>query len=219
MAFEALKEELEQNGFAVSVFATGQEAADYLNRQIDGVTVGLGGSMTLKELGLQESLSRHNILFSHGYSPAGSRQVQELAAGADVYILSANGIAEDTGEILNIDGNGNRVASSLFGHRKVYIVAGRNKISPRFCQRPPPGAQRGGPEERPAAEPQDPLRGERRQMLRLLQPGAHLQRPGGVLQERLLHGDGSGAGGPGAGLLTELPGAACDVSCVGRCPL
>jgi len=132
MAFEALKEKLEHNGFAVSVFATGEEAAAYLNGQIDGVSVGMGGSMTLAELGLQESLGRHNILFSHGYTPGPGRKVQELAAGADVYLLSANAIAEDTGEILNIDGNGNRVSASLFGHKKVYIVAGKNKVSPDF---------------------------------------------------------------------------------------
>ena len=55
-----------------------------------------------------------------------------MAAAADVYLLSANAIAENTGEILNIDGTGNRVASSLFGHRKVYLVAGRNKVSPDY---------------------------------------------------------------------------------------
>lgn len=46
-----------------------------------------------------------------------------------VYVSSANGIAE-TGEIINIDGAGNRVASTLYGHEKVYIVAGVNKVCP-----------------------------------------------------------------------------------------
>lgn len=132
MAFEALKKKLEDNGFTVSVFATGEEAAAYLNREIDGVTVGMGGSMTLTELGLHDSLSSHNTLYCHGYTEGDPRQVQEKAAVTDVYLLSANGIAADTGEILNIDGVGNRVSSSLFGHKKVYFVAGRNKISPDF---------------------------------------------------------------------------------------
>ena len=65
---ETLKQRLEENGFAVSVFATGQEAAAYLNGAIDGVTVGCGGSMTLKELGLYESLAAHNTLYYHGTS-------------------------------------------------------------------------------------------------------------------------------------------------------
>ena len=132
MNFDHLREKLEKNGFAVSVFATGEEAAAYLNEQIDQRTVGMGGSMTIAELGLRESLSRHNVVFSHGFTPAPPAQVQQLAADAEVYLLSANGIAEDTGEILNIDGTGNRVSSSLYGHRKVYLLAGRNKISPNF---------------------------------------------------------------------------------------
>jgi len=132
MNFDHLREKLEKNGFAVSVFATGEEAAAYLNEQIDQRTVGMGGSMTIAELGLRESLSRHNVVFSHGFPPAPPAQVQQLAAGAEIYLLSANGIAGDTGEILNIDGTGNRVSSSLYGHRKVYLLAGRNKISPNF---------------------------------------------------------------------------------------
>lgn len=132
MAFEALKERLEKNGFQVSVFATGEEAAAYLNREIDGVTVGMGGSMTIAQLGLRDSLSAHNVLFGHGYTHCAPGKTQEMAAAADVYLLSANGIAEDTGEILNIDGTGNRVASSLYGHKKVYFLAGRNKVSPDF---------------------------------------------------------------------------------------
>lgn len=132
MNFDHLREKLEKNGFAVSVFATGEEAAAYLNEQIDQRTVGMGGSMTIAELGLRESLSRNNVVFSHGFTPAPPAQVQQLAAGAEIYLLSANGIAGDTGEILNIDGTGNRVSSSLYGHRKVYLLAGRNKISPNF---------------------------------------------------------------------------------------
>ena len=101
-------------------------------REIDGVTVGCGGSMTLTELGLQESLAAHNTLYAHGITPGAPEEVMAKAATAEVYLLSANAIAEDTGEILNIDGTGNRVASSLFGHEKVYFVAGRNKVSPDF---------------------------------------------------------------------------------------
>lgn len=132
MPFENLKKQLEANGFTVSVFASGEDAASYLNREIDGTTVGMGGSMTIAELGLKESLSRHNTLYCHGFTEGDPAGVQKMAAGAEIYLLSANAIAEDTGEILNIDGTGNRVASSLYGHRKVYFVAGKNKVSPDF---------------------------------------------------------------------------------------
>lgn len=132
MLFDELKKKLEANGFAVSVFAGGEEAAAYLNREIDHKTVGMGGSMTLAELGLRESLAEHNVVFSHGFTHCEARETQELAAEAEIYLLSANAIAADGGEILNIDGTGNRVASSLFGHKKVYFVVGRNKIAPDF---------------------------------------------------------------------------------------
>lgn len=132
MAFENLKNRLEQNGFTVSVFSTGAEAADYLDREIDGKTVGMGGSMTLAEMGMTERLASHNTICSHWIK--GSDPTEELrkAMTTEVYLLSANAIAEDTGEILNIDGSGNRVSSSLFGHKKVYFVAGKNKVSPDY---------------------------------------------------------------------------------------
>ena len=131
MAFEKLKETLEKNGFTVSVFADGKAAAEYLNREIDGITVGCGGSMTLKELGLQESLAKHNSLYAHGYTPGTPEEVMAKAATAEVYLLSVNGLAE-TGEIVNIDGNCNRVAASMFGPKRVYYVVGINKIAPDF---------------------------------------------------------------------------------------
>lgn len=128
--FETVRKKLESNGFTVSVFATGEEAAAYLNREIDGVTVGMGGSVTLGQLGLRESLSAHNTLYSHDFTPGDPAQVQRMAAEADVYLLSANGLAGDSGELVNIDGVGNRLASSLFGHKKVYFVVGKNKLAP-----------------------------------------------------------------------------------------
>ena len=131
MAFEALKEKLEYNGFQVSVFATAEEAAAYLNREIDNTTVGCGGSMTLKDMGLYDSLAAHNTLYYHGVADDPGAAMKN-AMTADVYLLSANAIAEDSGEILSIDGTGNRVSSTLFGHRKVYFVAGKNKVSENF---------------------------------------------------------------------------------------
>ena len=132
MAFEDLKKTLEGNGYTVSVFATGEEAAEYLDREIDGKTVGIGGSMTLAQMGMADRLSRHNTICSHWHTDGDPAEALRQAMTTEVYLLSANAIAEDTGEILNIDGTGNRVASSLFGHKKVYFVAGKNKISVNY---------------------------------------------------------------------------------------
>ena len=46
-----------------------------------------------------------------------------------MYLTSVNALAE-TGELVNIDGTGNRVAATLFGHEKVFFVIGRNKLAP-----------------------------------------------------------------------------------------
>ena len=128
MAFEKVRENLEQRGFRVSTFATAAEAAAYLDGAIDGATVGFGGSITVQEMGLYEKLGTHNQVIWHW---KGDPDAHTRAAQAQVYIASANGLAE-TGEIINIDGAGNRVASTLFGHQRVYFVIGRNKLAPTF---------------------------------------------------------------------------------------
>ena len=117
---------LEELGYTVRCFDTAAQAADYLDRQIDGRTVSFGGSVTLQEMGLYPRLSAHNQVVWHweGGSLAD-------AMTTDVYISSVNGLAE-TGEIINIDGTCNRVASTLFGHQTVYLVVGRNKIAPDY---------------------------------------------------------------------------------------
>lgn len=123
---EKLKHSLEERGFAVSCFDTAEEAADYLDAALDGKTIGIGGSVTIQEMGLAERLGRHNRILWHW--AGGSTQE---AARAQVYVSSVNGAAE-TGELVNIDGSGNRVASCLFGHEKVYFIVGQNKIAPDY---------------------------------------------------------------------------------------
>lgn len=128
MAFETVKNELEGRGFSVKTFATGGEAAAYLDGVIDGRTVGIGGSVTVQELGLYDKLVSHNEVHWHW---AGGPAERDAAMQTQVYITSANGLAE-TGEIINIDGTGNRVAATLYGHEKVYFVIGRNKLAPTY---------------------------------------------------------------------------------------
>ena len=128
MDLEKTRETLEQRGFIAKTFATAAEAAAYLDGAIDSATVGFGGSITLQEMGLYEKLAAHNEVIWHW---KGDADAQARAARAQVYIASANGLAE-TGEIVNIDGAGNRVAGTLYGHERVYFVIGRNKLAPTF---------------------------------------------------------------------------------------
>ena len=123
---EKLRANLEARGFRTTYFPTADEAAAYLDGQIDGKTVGIGGSMTVKEMGLYPRLAAHNQVVWHWEGGA-----LRDAVLTDVYITSANALAE-TGEIVNIDGVGNRLAGTLFGHEKVYFVIGRNKLAPDY---------------------------------------------------------------------------------------
>ena len=128
--FDTLKSNLEQKNYSVRVFRTGAEAVDYLAETITGATVAFGGSMTLEELGLYDRLAETNAVLWHWRRPEGGSAKAALTASrnASVYICSVNAIAE-TGELVNIDGNGNRVGESCFGHERVYFVVGRNKIT------------------------------------------------------------------------------------------
>ena len=124
--FSTVKANLEQRGFAVSCFATAEEAMDYLDQKLDGKTIGIGGSVTIREMGLDRRLETHNEVVWHW-----KRGTLQDAANTQVYLTSVNGLAE-TGEIINIDGTGNRVASAIFGHEEVYYIVGRNKLAPDY---------------------------------------------------------------------------------------
>ena len=125
MDFTKAKRNLERNGFEVHVFKTGAEAAAHLNEELNDVSIGFGGSKTLDQLGLYESLSEHNDVYWHWRQDAD--YAREKSMNTDIYMSSANGLAE-TGEIIFVDGNGNRVAASICGPKRVVYVIGRNKI-------------------------------------------------------------------------------------------
>lgn len=97
-----------------------------------GDTVSHGGSVTLAQTGITDILksSDYNYL---DRSAAGSREeIEEIYRKtffADVFLTSANAITEN-GELYNVDGNSNRVATILYGPESVIVVAGYNKIVP-----------------------------------------------------------------------------------------
>ncbi len=86
-------------------------------------------SITLEQMGLYETLKSHNTVFWHWRIPEGktSKEIRLEANQANIYISSVNGL-DETGEIINIDGDCNRVASIFYGHEIVYLVVGENKI-------------------------------------------------------------------------------------------
>lgn len=130
MNMEKTIRNLQARHFRVSHFTSGQEAAAYLKECIRGTSVGIGGCKTADQLGLYELLSENNQVFWHWREPG--METLCRANAAEVYITGANAISED-GEILNIDGRGNRLAGQVFGNKRVYIIAGSNKICPDFA--------------------------------------------------------------------------------------
>lgn len=125
-------EAFKAKGYQVSVFSEIQKAVQYLNKEIDSTSVGIGGSVTIEEMGLYETLSAHNQVYWHWRAiseNATPEILQLLAASARIYLTSANAVTEN-GEIVNIDGNGNRIAATFWGHKKVYFIIGINKIMP-----------------------------------------------------------------------------------------
>lgn len=121
---------LKQKGYTVSYFKTGEEAAAYLGKTVQGKTVGFGDSETMISIGLYDKLRDHNTVYDPKHCPEGEDfySTARLCLTTDVFFTSVNGMAE-TGELVNIDGTGNRVAGSLYGHEKVYFIVGVNKIA------------------------------------------------------------------------------------------
>lgn len=130
MIFDTVRPHLEARGYTVRVFPDAAAAADYLDREIDGCSVGFGGSGTLEAMGIYERLRTHNTVYWHWREPGSDRR---RAMDTDVYLTSVNALAQ-TGEMVSIDGVGNRLASMLFGHRKIYYAVGRNKLTDTCLQ-------------------------------------------------------------------------------------
>ena len=112
---------------------TGEEAVRKVSELIaDGSSVTWGGSMTVRDLGIPDYLRNRaslEVLDRDLVTTPEEKQDMYLRAfSADVYLTSANAISED-GVIVNIDGNGNRVAAITWGPKKVIFVIGLNKVA------------------------------------------------------------------------------------------
>jgi len=133
MELEQVIANFTKNNFKTTYFATAEEAAVYLDKEIDNTTVGFGDSETLLGMGMVERLSKHNVEVLHpmlSRRQGGDFQQTALAClHTEIFLTSVNA-ASETGCMVNIDARGNRIAGSLFGHKKVYFVFGVNKLRP-----------------------------------------------------------------------------------------
>ena len=125
-------EALEKNNFSSSYAQTKQAAVDKILSLIpSGATVGIGGSYTIIETGIEEELiKRGHKIFNHnrpGLPPEEVLALRRAQQSCDVFLCSTNAVTLD-GKLVNVDGVGNRVASMIFGPKQVIVVAGTNKI-------------------------------------------------------------------------------------------
>jgi len=121
---------LRANNFQAAVYGTGAEAASAVLALAGGKKVGLGGSVTLKTLGLPGSLEAAGgeiITHKPGMSAEEKRSTWLAAQASDLYLASPQAVTLD-GKLIFIDGNGNRGAAVIYGPRKIVLLAGINKI-------------------------------------------------------------------------------------------
>lgn len=129
---EATLNNLRKNGFTALYLPSKKEALKKtLEMILPGARVGIGGSVTIREMGLAKALKeRGNPLADHwqaGLSDEEKRKVRLDQLTSDVFLCSSNAVTTD-GKLLNADATGNRVAAMIYGPQKVIILAGINKI-------------------------------------------------------------------------------------------
>ena len=108
--------------------ATREEAlAQALALIPEGSSVTMGGAMSAHEIGLVDALKKGNYHFIDRDAIADKRAAMLAAYDADFFLTSANAMTSD-GEMVNIDGNANRVSAIAQGPKKVLVIVGMNKI-------------------------------------------------------------------------------------------
>lgn len=128
---EKTLENLRRNNMDAYFAETGSEAVELAFSLIEkGATVGVGGSVTLNQLGILNILRSGDYNFLDRYAITERSKFEDIfrqSLLADVYMTSSNAITED-GELYNVDGTNNRVAAILYGPKSVIVIAGVNKV-------------------------------------------------------------------------------------------
>ena len=126
-----LKTNFNKKGFAFDSFPNKEEAKKFLLSQIkkdDVIT--FGGSTSVNQMGILEDLKEYKN-FADRNNKELKTEAEIKAFTSDVYLCSANALSKN-GDVIAIDGNGNRVSAIIYGPKKVYLIVGRNKIAKIF---------------------------------------------------------------------------------------
>ena len=130
---EVLVKNLQKRHFEAYYCATKEEALkQVLSLLPEGSTVGWGGAVSAAQVGVQQAVhaGNYNVIDRDQFSdPAEKLRCMRECFNADYFITGANAISLD-GQMVNIDGNGNRVGMIVYGPKNIIVVAGMNKVCP-----------------------------------------------------------------------------------------
>ena len=123
---------LKKNNFEALFVPDAKAALEEVMRRIpDGATVGVGGSVTLNQIGLLDALGKRNIRLIWPFQQARNDEERiELVRksfSSDIFLSSTNAVTED-GKLFNVDATGNRVGAMFIGPQSVIVISGVNKI-------------------------------------------------------------------------------------------
>lgn len=126
-----LVKNLEKRHFEAYYCATkGEALAKALELIPEGSTVGWGGAYSAIQIGLPQALNagNYNTIDRDKFaSPEEKAKAARDCLDADFFLTGANALSLD-GQMVNIDGNGNRVAAIIYGPKNVLVIAGMNKV-------------------------------------------------------------------------------------------
>jgi L-lactate utilization protein LutB len=128
---ESVAKALRRRNFAVDIVKGKEEALTYLLSHIAKEnTIAFGGSQTLAELGAIAALKDAGFSVldrDAAKTPAERTDLMRRALLCDTFLMSTNALSED-GQLVNMDGNGNRLAALLYGPKEVFVICGMNKV-------------------------------------------------------------------------------------------
>ena len=127
---DILRDRFNKRGFNTVVCNDKQEAVHYILETFpvnNDMIIGMGNSLTLEALGIKD-IWANQVPAIYQHAPGCSEDETRKALLADIYLTSANAISYD-GQIVNIDGTGNRIAATCYGPKQVIYVIGKNKIA------------------------------------------------------------------------------------------
>lgn len=132
-AVEGIIKNLEKRGMESYFFEDSASCVEAVKKMLpEGSVISWGGSESIKESGIMDMLQAGNYQLINrmaAKTPEEGRELYAKTVLADYYFMSTNALTLD-GELVNIDGNGNRVACLIHGPSNIMIIAGMNKIVP-----------------------------------------------------------------------------------------